>query len=99
VPVLVAVLGYVAVEKLGAAAALACKTTPVVPGPAKMDGTPVLLVTSKPLFAVAKAPITLAEEAKSNVLTAFVVGYVVVVLTMFVPFEIRSVPDAPAVRG
>jgi len=62
VPVPVATLGYVAVEKLGAAAVLACKTWPVVP-PANMEGTPVLLVTSKPLFPVAKADITLAAEA------------------------------------
>ncbi len=74
VPVPVAVDGKVAVEKLGAAAALDCKIFPVVPGPAKTDGTPVLLVTNRPLFAVVKAAITFADEAYKRVLIAFVAG-------------------------
>lgn len=63
VPVPVAVAGYVAVEKLGAAAALDCRILPVVPGPAKIEGTPVLLVTNNPSLAVARAAITFELEA------------------------------------
>ena len=66
--------GYVAVEKLGAAAAFDCNMFPVVPGPAKIEGTPVLLVTNKPSLAVAKADITLEADAYKRVLTAFVLG-------------------------
>jgi len=66
--------GIVEVEKLGAAAALDSNILPVVPGPASMDGTPVALVTSNALLAVANADMTLAADAESNVFIALVFG-------------------------
>jgi hypothetical protein len=58
----------------GGAPLLAVKTYPGVALLASQEGTPELLVTNTPSFAVAKAAITFVDEAYSRVFTALVVG-------------------------
>ena len=58
----VVVVGYVAVDHDGAAEALLTNIWLEVPEPARIDGTPELLVTRTPLLADERPPTVLVEE-------------------------------------